>query len=140
MPRLNGRYLKVGDWLLDNTTGVLQHEDTVEQLDQALVDLLNFLARSPNEVLTGDVILESVWPDAEVGDDVLDVAIAQLLRHFKDDEKDPKYIKVLPQVGYTLVAQVQFIDETIDQNQQTAQRLFFVSISLLLFGVLFSVV
>jgi Tol biopolymer transport system component len=69
------------------------------------------LAERAGEVVPKQRLLDSVWPDTFVGDDVLSRTIFELRRVFEDDPKSPRFIQTIPKSGYRLVAPVRF--ETI---------------------------
>ncbi|MEE4305141.1 MAG: winged helix-turn-helix domain-containing protein [Wenzhouxiangella sp.] len=52
-------------------------------------------------------IMDSVWGQIEVSDEVLNHAIHELRVAFEDDPRDPKVIETIPRGGYRLIASVQ---------------------------------
>jgi len=70
------------------------------------MDLLVYLARHPGEVHSRERILQAVWPDAFVTDQVLTNAIAEIRRVLGDDPAAPAFIQTVPRRGYVLIATV----------------------------------
>ncbi|MDX1951687.1 MAG: response regulator transcription factor [Verrucomicrobiota bacterium] len=67
-------------------------------------DLLASLMRAPGRVKTREQLLEEVRErDYEVFDRSIDVHIASLRRKLKDDAREPRFIKTVRAVGYTLI-------------------------------------
>ncbi len=67
--------------------------------------LLALVARA-GELLTREELLEKVWSDVHVQEEVLTRAIADLRKALDDDRKDPRYIETIPKRGYRVVAPV----------------------------------
>jgi TolB-like protein len=61
---------------------------------------------SGGEVVSGEELLNRVWPDVFVSQDSVYQAVATLRRLLGDDPKQPKYIETVPRLGYRMVAQV----------------------------------
>jgi Tol biopolymer transport system component len=51
-------------------------------------------------------LIQTVWTDTFVTDDVLSRAISELRKAFSDDSKVPRYIQTIPKSGYRLIAPV----------------------------------
>ena len=49
-------------------------------------------------------LLEQVWSDKVVGEEVLTVAVSQIRRALDDKPKQPRFIKTIPGQGYQLIA------------------------------------
>jgi DNA-binding winged helix-turn-helix (wHTH) protein len=70
------------------------------------MQVLVHLASHPNEVLSKDRLLEAVWHDTFVGDDVLIRCISEIRYVFGDDPKSSRIIQTIPKGGYRLIAAV----------------------------------
>jgi dipeptidyl aminopeptidase/acylaminoacyl peptidase len=58
--------------------------------------------------VTKERLLQTVWADTFVGDEVLARAISELRRVLGDDPKAPRFIQTIPKGGYRLIAPVRF--------------------------------
>jgi TolB-like protein/DNA-binding winged helix-turn-helix (wHTH) protein len=65
------------------------------------------LAQHAGEPVTKEELLQTVWPDTYVGDDVLKGSIAELRRVFEDDAKEPRFIQTIAKRGYRLIAPIE---------------------------------
>ena len=65
------------------------------------------MATHPEEVLSKERLIQTVWPDTFVGDHVVTRCISELRRIFNDDAREPRFIQSIPKVGYRLIAPVQ---------------------------------
>lgn len=68
--------------------------------------VLEYLARHPGTVCTREKIMDAVWGDVIVSDEVLSQAIRELRTAFGDDARDPGVIETIPRGGYRLIAEV----------------------------------
>jgi two-component system response regulator VicR len=66
--------------------------------------LLEYLARNAGFVLTIDQILQNVWGEGYMGDDValVNTAVSRLRQKLGDNAREPKYIFTRPGIGYTM--------------------------------------
>ncbi len=103
---MNGRYY-VGEWLVEPEQSRLVRGSQTAKLDLKAIQVLGFLAEHPNEILTKEQIIGSVWDGAFVSDEVLTTAIWGLRKALGDDAKEPQYIQTIPRRGYRLIAPVE---------------------------------
>jgi DNA-binding winged helix-turn-helix (wHTH) protein len=81
-------------------------DNTTVQLEPKAMAVLVYLAEHSGEVSLKERIIQSVWPDTFVTDDVLKRAISDLRKALKDDASNPTFIQTITKRGYRLVAQV----------------------------------
>ena len=70
------------------------------------MQVLLALAANPSKVIPKQELIEAVWGDAFVSDEVLTHAIWDLRRAFGDNASDPEFIQTIPKRGYRLIAPV----------------------------------
>lgn len=97
---------QLGSWRLNIHQSTLSRQQDKQRLDNKVLELLVFLIQHKGEVITRQQILDEVWQDVVVADDVLNVTISSLRKHLGDDSKHPEYIKTIPRKGYQLICQV----------------------------------
>ena len=68
--------------------------------------VLMTLVEAEGQVVTRDNLMDSVWPDVVVGEEVLTHAIAELRRALGDTPRRPSYIETIHKAGYRLLAPV----------------------------------
>jgi Tol biopolymer transport system component/DNA-binding winged helix-turn-helix (wHTH) protein len=78
------------------------------RLEPKVMQVLLCLAGHAGDVVSKDRLMQTVWPDMFVGDDVLTRAISELRRVFGDDAKDSRVIQTIPKSGYRLIADIAF--------------------------------
>ena len=65
--------------------------------------VLACLARNPCEVVTRDEFIAQVWGGRVVSDEALSRCISQLRQVLHDDPREPRFIRTISRVGYTLL-------------------------------------
>jgi transcriptional activator of cad operon len=106
MTSVNGKPLRVGDWLVDPRAGQISRSGEIVRLDARAMRLLMHLAARAGEVVSIDELLREVWAGVVVTPDSVYQAVASLRRLLGDDSKQPKYIANVPRLGYRMVATV----------------------------------
>lgn len=86
------------------------------RLEPKVMQVLVLLAAHASQVVAKERLIQTVWPDAFVTDDVLTRAISELRRVFGDDAKEPRFIQTIPKSGYRLIAPV----SSAGADQETA--------------------
>lgn len=94
--------LRIGAWQARRSSGELHGPDGATRLEPKVAELLFLLGSRPNEVVTREEILESLWPDVVVGEDTLARLVFKLRRALDDDPKAPRFVETLPKRGYRL--------------------------------------
>ncbi|MFB4168103.1 response regulator transcription factor [Virgibacillus sp. JSM 102003] len=103
----NGDYLTVGDLQVDINTREVKRESQQIELTPREFDLLIYLMKNKNIVLTRDQLIEHVWGYDYFGDtNVVDVYI-RYLRQKIDKGFEKTYINTVRGVGYTIKEHVQ---------------------------------
>lgn len=99
--------LRVGPWLIQPRLRSASNGSRTVSLEPKVLKVLVCLAEHAGEVVEKEKIIQTVWPDTFVTDDVLTRAIGELRRIFDDDPKEPRFIRTIPKSGYRLIAQVE---------------------------------
>lgn len=103
----SGDYLAVGDLQVDINTREVKRESQQIELTPREFDLLIYLMKNKNIVLTRDQLIEQVWGYDYFGDtNVVDVYI-RYLRQKIDKGFEETYINTVRGVGYTIKEHVQ---------------------------------
>jgi Tol biopolymer transport system component/DNA-binding winged helix-turn-helix (wHTH) protein len=74
--------------------------------------LLIYLIQNRNRLVPKQELLDKVWPDAVVTENVLTREVVLLRKALKEDSRSPRYIETVPTVGYRFVAKVTEVDRT----------------------------
>lgn len=85
--------------------GLLEVEGRSVHLEPRVMNLLYELARRPGSVLSREELLDAVWGEAFVCEEVLTQAISALRRALGDDSRDPRFVATIPKRGYRLLVE-----------------------------------
>ena len=98
------RRFLIGPWVLNADSNTISTNGQVSRLEPRVADVCAYLAERPGEVIRKEELLQAVWPDTFVTDDVLTKAISELRKILKDDPRHPRFIETIAKRGYRLIA------------------------------------
>jgi Tol biopolymer transport system component/DNA-binding winged helix-turn-helix (wHTH) protein len=106
---LDGNF-RVGQWLVQPQLNLIQGPGEETSVEPKAMDVLVCLAKQAGEVVAKERLMQTVWSDTFVTDEVLTNSIWELRKAFQDDAKNPKVIQTVFKKGYRLIASVSFED------------------------------
>ena len=106
------------------------------KLEPLPLALLRYLVKHPNQVISYQELLSSVWENRQVSDDAIRRVIKKIRTALLDDAKSPKYLQTVPLKGYQWIGPYQSITSA-KKNSQTNKiyyyAFFFIACLLLAF-------
>ncbi len=93
-------------WLIQPDLNRISGPAGPVQIEPRVMAVLLVLAENPGELVTRLDLLDRVWGDAVVGEEILTRAISELRRVFADSARKPAYIETIRNNGYRLIAPV----------------------------------
>jgi TolB-like protein/cytochrome c-type biogenesis protein CcmH/NrfG len=97
---------RILEWSVNLDSNTLASEDKTVRIEPKVMAVLSYLAEHAGEVVPKERILQSVWEEKFITDEVLTVSIHELRKALGDDAKNPRFIKTVPRAGYQLIAPV----------------------------------
>lgn len=97
-------------YIYDRISGELGLHGATSRLEPKAAEVLNLLISRRGEVLSREDILQTVWPDRVVVDEVLTRAIGLVRKGFGDTQPH-RFVETLPKRGYRFVATVSELPE-----------------------------
>jgi TolB-like protein/DNA-binding winged helix-turn-helix (wHTH) protein/tetratricopeptide (TPR) repeat protein len=97
---------RVGPWLVQPSLNTISQNGTSSRVEPKMMEVLVCLAAHTGEVVPKEKLLQAVWPDTFVSDDVLKRSVSELRRVFADDAHESRIIETIPKRGYRLVLAV----------------------------------
>jgi two-component system response regulator VicR len=95
--------LRVGDLSIDEQSFIVKKKHLDIDLTQREFELLLYMVKHVNQVLTREHLLQSVWGYDYFGDvRTVDVTVRRLREKIEDDPGNPHYIITRRGIGYTL--------------------------------------
>lgn len=104
-PPCKGHFF-IAEWTVKPDLNAISKDGLTIHLEPKVMKVLVQLAMTPGQVLSKERLIETIWPDTFVSDDVLTRCISVLRREMHDDPHAPRYIQTIPKAGYRLVAEV----------------------------------
>lgn len=101
---------RVGPWIIQPSLNTISQNGTSTRLEPKVMEVLVCLSRRAGEAIPKEELLQTVWPDTFVSDDVLKRSISELRRVFEDDAHQSRIIETIPKRGYRLVAPVERVN------------------------------
>lgn len=95
------------DVTVDPRTCLVCKTSAAVQLEPKAFNLLVYLIENRDRVVGKGEILDAVWRDTAVSDNVLSVTVAKLRKALGEDPRTPRYIQTVHTRGYRFVAGVQ---------------------------------
>ena len=106
---MEGRF-RLGPWLVHPSINSAVRDGTTRRLTPKAIEVLICLAQHAGEPVSKEELLQTLWSDTFVGDDVLKRSIAEIRRVLDDDAKEPRIIETIAKRGYRIIAPVEWVD------------------------------
>src|SRR3984957_1271984 len=110
-------FYRFGEFVLDPGRRTLSRADSPVSLTPKAFDVLLFLARNPNRLVTKEELLQTVWGDTFVEEGNLTQYISHLRKALGDNLEDVPLIVTIARKGYHLTA-----DVTVAEAAETAKQ------------------
>ena len=95
-----------GPFRLDGANARLLREGRPVPMTPKALDVLQFLAERPDQLVTKDELLAAVWPDVIVSDASIKVCVREIRKALEDEARDSQYIQTVHRRGYRFIAPV----------------------------------
>ena len=92
---------------LDLTTGRLLRGLEHVELPPKAFGVLSHMAQRPGRLVSKEELLQNVWPNVHVTDQVLKVQIAEIRKVLSDTCREPRFIETAHRRGYRFIAGVE---------------------------------
>lgn len=97
---------KINELLFDQRKQTLLLDLTLIQLESRQAEVLAYMCRHPNKLISRDELIEQVWQGQIVTDNAVNRVIAKLRKSLGDDAKDTEFIQTMPRKGYKFIARI----------------------------------
>jgi Tol biopolymer transport system component/DNA-binding winged helix-turn-helix (wHTH) protein len=99
-------FFRVGEFLIEPQLNTISRDNKSTHVEPKVMQVLVCLADAAGDLVLKERLIQTVWTDTFVTDDVLSRAISELRKAFGDHSKEPRYIQTVPKSGYRLIAPV----------------------------------
>ncbi len=109
-------------WLIDPASRRVSRGAERQRLSPKAMSVLTTLVAAGGRVVRREDLMDAVWPDVTVGEEVLTHAVAELRRALGDKPRAPKLIETVHKSGYRLLADVRPPGDMAGWPQSDARR------------------
>jgi len=109
---------RLAEFLIRPALYEIEGPEGTARINPKAMEVLVALAERPEDVCTKQKILDTVWTDLFVGDEVLSTAVWELRRALGDSARSPRFIQTVPRKGYRLLMQPSPVDLEIPSASQ----------------------
>ncbi|HEU5234268.1 MAG TPA: winged helix-turn-helix domain-containing protein [Terriglobales bacterium] len=99
------RDFQIGEWVISPRLNSLSQNGYSVRIEPKVMQVLVCLAEE-RDVVSKEKLMQTVWTDTFVTDDVLTRSISELRKIFADNPKNPHFIQTIPKGGYRLLLPV----------------------------------
>jgi len=100
---------RLGPWVVRPNLNSISREGRTTRLEPKMMEVLTYLSQQSGNVVSKEQLINAVWRDTFVTDDVLIRCISELRRAVNDDPKKPRFIETVPKRGYRLLEVVELL-------------------------------
>ena len=97
---------RVGRWLVEPASCQLSIDGRSLHVRAKVMELLQYLATHPLEVVSKERLLDEVWGTTELSESALTRTVTELRQALGDEIAAPRFIETIPKRGYRLIAPV----------------------------------
>src|SRR6185312_3356126 len=108
------RDFQIGEWVISPRLNSLSQNGRSVRVEPKVMQVLVCLAEE-QDVVSKEKLMQAVWTDTFVTDDVLTRSVSELRKIFADSPKNPRYIQTIPKGGYRLMLPVDEVRRRVDQ-------------------------
>jgi serine/threonine-protein kinase len=113
--RASERSFNVGDWRVEPERDRISRGSESINLRPQVMELLVYLARHPDRVVSAEELLADLWTGKVVTGGTVYNCVAELRQALADGEDPPgQYIETIPKKGYRLLAPVTGLSDSAD--------------------------
>jgi DNA-binding winged helix-turn-helix (wHTH) protein/predicted ATPase len=113
-----GERLTFGPFVLEYANARLLRDGRDIPLSPKAFDVLAYLAGRPDQLVSKNQLLASVWPDVVVSDASVKVCVREIRKALADDADSPRFVATVHRRGYRFVAPVNAAPERIADSEQ----------------------
>lgn len=94
---------RIGEWVVDPALNRVSRQDHAETIEPRMMHVLVCLASVPGRVVSRGDLLDVVWGEVVVNEEVLTRAMSRLRIVLGDDRSQPRYFETIRGGGYRLL-------------------------------------
>ena len=104
---------RIGNVEIDARTRMIRRGSELVHLRVRSFDTLLYLIERRGNIVGKDELLQALWKDTSVSENVLAQSVREIREALADDPREPKFIRTIPKSGYCFIA---ILDEVAQRN------------------------
>lgn len=109
MDRLNFKRFCVEPWLVEPDLNQISNGDDLVKLEPLTMDVLVYLTRHVDMVISREELLNAVWADSFVAENTLSRTISRLRKALGDNWQQPRFLETISKTGYRWISPVRIL-------------------------------
>jgi TolB-like protein/DNA-binding winged helix-turn-helix (wHTH) protein/Tfp pilus assembly protein PilF len=97
---------RLAEWLVQPELNTIVKAGEALRLEPKVMALLLCLSERAGEVVLKESLIQRVWSDRFVSDEVLTTTVFELRKALGDEAKNPRFVQTVPRKGYRLIASI----------------------------------
>jgi len=94
----------LGPWLIEPQLNRISSSRASNRVEPKVMQVLLYLAKHPNQVISREELQGHIWGDTIVGDGSLTHLVSKLRQVLEDNPRSPQFIETISKTGYRLIA------------------------------------
>ena len=120
-PEISSRHnFRVGEWLVRPQLNEISNHNRAMRIEPKVMEVLVCLASRAGEVVSKEVLIQTIWSDRFVTDEVITTTIWELRKALGDDARNPRFIQTVPRNGYRLIAPILLEEPSLAEAEPIA--------------------
>jgi TolB-like protein/DNA-binding winged helix-turn-helix (wHTH) protein/tetratricopeptide (TPR) repeat protein len=111
---------RLGEWSIYPSLNRITNGNRSHRVEPKVMAVLCEMAKHPGDVVSKEVLLDTVWPGTSVEEVALPRCVSELRRLLDDDAHHPRYIETVAKRGYRLIAPISSISKSRSSVPLTA--------------------
>jgi TolB-like protein/Tfp pilus assembly protein PilF len=104
---------RIGNAMVQPALNSIACEGRTTHVEPKAMGVLVYLAEHATDVVPKERLIQAIWADTYVTDDVLTRCVSNLRRALHDDARDSHVIQTIPKSGYRLAVPVEWTDQEV---------------------------
>lgn len=113
-----GEGYTLGVWRVWPDNSILETDGHAVHVEPKVMEVLMCLIQAEGRLVPRDVLLESVWPDVVVNEEVVTRAVSELRTLLGDVGRPRRYVGTIPRKGYRLLMKAVPVENPLKISQQ----------------------
>jgi len=113
---------RIGEFEFISDRNLLIRNDEQQKLEQMQADILMIFIHQHKSIVTRELLEAEIWDNKITTEQAINNKISELRKLFKDDYRNPRYLKTHHKLGYELIADCEQLKERAEQKESIKHK------------------